>query len=330
MIKKLITSVLFLSTATLCFADTNILKVYTYDSFISDWGPGPTIEKKFEETCKCDLQFIGVGDGAALLARVQLEGKQTEADVILGLDTNLIERAKETGLFAKHNKTLDLNLPITWNDDTFIPFDWGYFSFVYNSEKITTAPKSFIELAERSDLKIIIQDPRSSTPGLGLLLWIKAVYGDDAGKIWEGLAPNILTVTKGWSEAYGLFLDGEADLVLSYTTSPAYHIIAENDFSIKAAIFDEGHYMQIEVAGKVLGSDQSDLADEFLEFMISERFQSIIPTTNWMYPVINLKSNLDKAFLSPISKNKSLIFDPKTAQENRGPALNEWLEILSK
>ena len=88
--------------------------------------------------------------------------------------------------------------------------------------------------------------------------------------------------------------------------------------------------MQIEVAGKVLGSDQSDLADEFLEFMISDPFQSIIPTTNWMYPVINLKSNLDKAFLSPISKNKSLIFDPKTAQENRGSALNEWLEILSK
>lgn len=36
-----------------------------------------------------------------------------------------------------------------------------------------------------------------------------------------------VTVTKGWSEAYGLFLKGESDLVLSYTTSPAYHIIAE-------------------------------------------------------------------------------------------------------
>ena len=104
MIKNLLTSVLFLSTATMCVADTNILKVYTYDSFISDWGPGPAIEKKFEETCNCDLQFIGAGDGAALLARVQLEGKQTEADVILGLDTNLIARAKDTGLFAKHIK----------------------------------------------------------------------------------------------------------------------------------------------------------------------------------------------------------------------------------
>mgnify|MGYP000742685383 CR=1 FL=1 len=211
-------------------------------------------KKSFEETCQCDLQLIGAGDGAALLARVQLEGKQTEADVVLGLDTNLTARAKETGLFTKHNKILNLNLPISWNDDTFIPFDWGYFSFVYNSEKVTSAPKNFIELAKRSDLKIVIQDPRSSTPGLGLLMWLKAAYGDEASKVWKGLAPNILTVTKGWSEAYGLFMDGEAELVLSYKTSPAYHIIAENDFSIKAAIFDEGHYMQIEVAGKVLGS----------------------------------------------------------------------------
>jgi thiamine transport system substrate-binding protein len=330
MIKNLTTLIFFLSTTTLCFGDTNVLKVYTYDSFISEWGPGPAIEKSFEETCQCDLQLIGAGDGAALLARVQLEGKQTEADVVLGLDTNLTARAKETGLFTKHNKILNLNLPISWNDDTFIPFDWGYFSFVYNSEKVTSAPKNFIELAERSDLKIVIQDPRSSTPGLGLLMWVKAAYGDEASKVWKGLAPNILTVTKGWSEAYGLFMDGEAELVLSYTTSPAYHIIAENDLSKKAAIFEEGHYMQIEVAGKVLGTDQSDLADEFLEFMISDTFQSIIPTTNWMYPVIDLKSNLDKAFLSPVSKNKSLIFDANTAQEVRDSALSEWLEILSK
>jgi ABC-type thiamine transport system substrate-binding protein len=50
-----------------------------------------------------------------------------------------------------------------------------------------------------------------------------------AGEIWEALADNIVTVTPGWSEAYGLFLEGEADMVLSYTTSPAYHLIAEED-----------------------------------------------------------------------------------------------------
>ena len=48
-------------------------------------------------------------------------------------------------------------------------------------------PKSFEDLIA-SDLSIVIQDPRSSTPGLGLLLWVKAAYGDRAPEIWKGLA----------------------------------------------------------------------------------------------------------------------------------------------
>ena len=159
-------------------------------------------------------------------------------------------------------------MPVEWNDPVFLPFDYGYFSFVYNSEKVKSAPKSFDDLLNMpEDFKIVIQDPRSSTPGLGLMLWIKEIYGDKAADVWKKLKPRILTITKGWSEAYGLFLEGEADMVLSYTTSPAYHLIAEEDSSKAAASFDEGHYMQIEVAGKVAGTDQPELADQFLQFM---------------------------------------------------------------
>ncbi|MBQ0804382.1 MAG: thiamine ABC transporter substrate-binding protein, partial [Sulfitobacter sp.] len=234
--------------ATSAYADTPELVVYTYDSFVSDWGPGPVIEKAFEETCACDLKFIGMGDGAALLARLKLEGARSDADLVLGLDTSLIAAAKETGLFAPTTVTADYDLPIAWTDDIFAPYDWGYFAFVHGTD--LTPPTNFKALAD-SDLKIVIQDPRSSTPGLGLLMWIKAAYGDDAPAIWEGLADNVVTVTKGWSEAYGLFLEGEADMVLSYTTSPAYHLIAEEDATKTAAAFNEGHYMQIEVVGKL-------------------------------------------------------------------------------
>jgi thiamine transport system substrate-binding protein len=46
-------------------------------------------------------------------------------------------------------------------------------------------PKSLKELVEGSaDEKIVIQDPRTSTPGLGLLLWVKSVYGDKAPEAW--------------------------------------------------------------------------------------------------------------------------------------------------
>ena len=103
-------------------------------------------------------------------------------------------------------------------------------------------------------------------------MWVKNAYGDRAGEIWASLADNIVTVTPGWSEAYGMFLEGEADMVLSYTTSPAYHLIAEEDASKAAAIFNEGHYMQIEVAGKLAATDQPELADAFLAFMTSDAF----------------------------------------------------------
>lgn len=313
--------------ATAAIAETPELTVYTYDSFVSDWGPGPAVKTAFEETCGCTLKFVGAGDGAALLARIKLEGARTKADIVLGLDTGLIASAIGTGLFAEHSVTANYDLPIDWNDSVFVPFDWGYFAFVHNVG--LDAPKNFKELAD-SDLKIIIQDPRSSTPGLGLLLWVKAAYGDEAPKIWANLSDNIVTVTKGWSEAYGLFLDGEADMVLSYTTSPAYHLIAEEDASKTTAVFEEGHYMQIEVAAKVAGTDQSDLADAFLEFMVTEAFQSIIPTTNWMYPVVVPAAGLPDGFETMAKPDKALLVSADMADEMRNKALAEWLDALSQ
>ena len=76
------------------------LTVYTYESFTAEWGPGPQVEKAFEAQCGCDLKFVSVADGVALLSRVKLEGDETKADIVLGLDTNLTAEAKATGLFA--------------------------------------------------------------------------------------------------------------------------------------------------------------------------------------------------------------------------------------
>ncbi len=313
--------------ATTAIADVPELTVYTYDSFVSDWGPGPQVKEAFEATCGCTLKLVGIEDGAALLARVRLEGTNTDADVVLGLDTNLITVAKGTGLFAPHAIVADYTLPIDWADDTFVPYDWGYFAFVHNAD--TPAPTNFKALAD-SDTKIVIQDPRSSTPGLGLLMWVKAAYGDEAPMIWEGLSDNIITVTKGWSEAYGLFLEGEADMVLSYTTSPAYHLIAEEDASKAAAAFDEGHYMQVEVAAKLASTDQPDLADQFLAFMVSDAFQTIIPTTNWMYPAVTPASGLPDGFDTLITPEKSLLLSADEASALRDKALDEWLNALSR
>jgi thiamine transport system substrate-binding protein len=321
---RLITPLLCLA-AVPALAETPTLNVLTYDSFAAEWGPGPAVEAAFEATCACDLVFVTGGDGAALLSRLMLEGEGTEADVVLGLDTNLTERARATGLFAPHGVTAAPDLPIPWNDETFLPFDWGWFAFVARAQ--TPAPVDFQALAA-SDLQVVIQDPRSSTPGLGLVMWVRAAYGDQAGALWSALADNIVTVTPGWSEAYGLFLAGEADAVLSYSTSPAYHLIAEGDQGFVAWPFTEGHALQVEVAAMLAASDQPDLARDFLAFIATPAFQAAIPTGNWMYPAFPLPEGLPDGFDSLITPTP-LWIPPDQAEALRDQAVEDWRAALA-
>lgn len=292
------------------------LDVYTYDSFAAEYGPGPALKTGFEATCGCTVKYVTAEDAIATLRKVQLEGATTPADVVVGLDTATSGEARATGLFAPHGLTVSgLALTGSWTDPDFVPFDYGYFAFVYNTQKTPAPPTSFEALiAEPSSFKIVVEDPRSSTPGLGLVYWIASAYGERAPEIWRGLKPHILTMTKGWSEAYNLFLDGQADMVLSYTTSPSYHAIAENNPNYGYAPFDEGYIAEIEVAGVLKSSDQPELARKFLAYLTTQEAQKVIPTTNWMYPVVDIGSALPPNFGKPPAKVIPL--DEKTIAAN--------------
>jgi len=305
------------------------LTVYTYDSFTSEWGPGPIIKEAFEAECDCVIDFVALDSSTGILNRVQLEGDASRADVVLGLDTNLMALAEDTGLLMPSGvDTSELNLPIEWTSTTFVPFDYGYFSFVYDTEQLASPPTSFEELIQApDDLKIIVQDPRTSTPGLGLLLWMKSIYGDEAAAKWEALQPKILTVTKGWSEAYfSLFLNGEAPMVLSYSTSPGYHMAIDKTERYQAAAFDEGHYLQVEVAALLKSSKQKELGQKFLQFILTPAFQTAIPLTNVMYPAIDIGDELPPEFNQLITPAKTLLIDTNTVRDERKNWTNEWLE----
>lgn len=308
------------------------LTVYTYDSFAASWGPAPKVKAAFEKEHNCTLTFVPSSSAIGSLRKIQMEGAKTKADIILGLDTSIAQTAKETGLFAKTTvDTSRLTLPKAWSDDTFVPFDYSYFAFVYDANRTQKAPKNFEALAAMpKDFKIVIQDPRSSTPGLGLLLWVKSIYREKAADYWKRLSPHILTITKGWSEAYGLFLKGEADMVLSYTTSPAYHMIAEGKSQYHAAKFDKGHYGQIEVAAMLKSSKHPVLAQAFLQFMLSDTFQDIIPTTNWTYPVVKTTKGVPEAFGKLITPAKMILQDGKSVEANRKAYIEEWRNATAK
>lgn len=282
-----------LSSLALSFsvlANQPTLTVYTYDSFTSDWGAGPKLEPIFEQQCGCNLKFMPFEDGVTMFNRIRLEGNKTKADVMLGIDNFVMPEAEKSGLFAEsglENKGLDLN----WTDKTFVPFDFGEYAFIYHKQKVANPPKSLKELVERQDLKVIYQDPRTSTVGRGLLFWVNSVYGDNAEQAWQNLAKHTVTVGKGWSETYGAFLKGESDLVLSYATSPLYHQWHEKDENYMAANFAEGHLVQVEVAAITKASKQPQLAKQFLAFLQQPEAQKIISFHNVMKPVVSSQAD---------------------------------------
>lgn len=320
-----------LTALTPALAQEPGLTVYTYESFTAEWGPGPRVKAEFEKSCGCRVNFVAVADGVALLSRLKLEGENTEADIVLGLDTNLAAEAKATGLFEPHGlDTGAITVPGGYRDDIFIPYDYGHFAVVYDTKTIDAPPTSLKDLVEGDpSQKIVIQDPRTSTPGLGLLLWVKSVYGDHAEEAWTKLRRRILTVTPGWSEAYGLFTKGEVPMVLSYTTSPAYHMVAEGSDRYQAAPFAEGHYIQIEVAGLTRTSDEKELARRFLDFMMSPALQDIIPTTNWMMPAGKTSEPLPPAFDRLVQPARTFLMDPSEVASNRQAWIDEWLTAMS-
>lgn len=319
-----------LLSATAAFSAEKTLTIYTYESFTADWGPGPQVKAAFEKTCACTVNYVSVEDGVALLNRLKLEGKNTKADIVLGLDTGLVADAKATGLFAPSGvDTSGVKVPGDFKDDVFVPYDYGHFAVVYDTEKLKTPPKSLDDLVNGNpDEKIVIEDPRTSTPGLGLLLWMKSVYGDKAADAWAKLSKRVLTVTPGWSEAYGLFTKGEAPMVLSYTTSPAYHEIEEKTSRYQAASFSEGHYIQVEVAGRTSTTHDPDLAKSFLAFMVSPAFQDIIPTTNWMLPVAKMDKPLPDAFNTLVQPSKTFLMSPEEVAKNRKAWVDEWVAAM--
>lgn len=308
-------------------AQADTLTVLAPDYFGSSWGPGPAIKEGFEARCDCTLEFR-TGD---VLPRLMLDGARLQGDVIIGLGTDELLRARQTGLFADHGQDLSpLSVPVTWEDDIFIPFNWSYVAFVYDQTRLETPPASFAELIERDDISLIWQDPRSSGAGLALLLWVDQLYGDDALGIWENLAAKTVTVTAGWSEAYGMFTNGEADMVLSYTTSPAYHIMDEDDDTKAAAIFDEGHYFTAEAAGILAGAAQPELARDFMAYILSDEFQQMIATANWSYPSALPREEWPEVFRDLPLPETAIFLTEDEADARRSPALAHWLDGMTR
>lgn len=280
------------------------LSVYVYDSFVAKGGLGPEIFPAFEKKCGCELKVQSSGDGGQLLTRLQLDAERGKpgAQVVLGLDEPTFDRARpwlEGGTDWLPRGARDLHSDLK-HTPGFYPFDYGFFSFIADHQALNEAklsvPKKLTDLlAPQWKRNVILEDPRTSTPGLAFVLYADQVSGMAEKEFWPKMRTQWLTLAAGWDSAYGLFLRKEGPLVWSYTTSQAYHE-AHGDSATsrryEAVLFEEGQPMQVEGAALVKnsfaegeqGKKQRQLAHDFLDYMLTSEVQSQIPTHQWMYP----------------------------------------------
>jgi thiamine transport system substrate-binding protein len=289
------------------------LTVYSYSALLSKWGPGEALKQAFEKKCDCSIKYIAADDGATLIRRIKLEGAKTKADVALGFDSNMGAEALANKIFVPSEVVLPKNMAAPMpgeHRNHFVPFDYGWLAIMYDSKKIKMPPKNMDDLLNRPEFakSLLIEDPRTSAPGLALLFWLKEIYKGNWEAQLSKLKRQTLTVSPGWTEAYGLFTKGEAPLVVSYTTSEIYHRVAENSERYRAAIFP-AHYAITEYAAITSVSKKATLARNFLNFLLTPEAQKIVAENNWMYPAIGTNNvpGLHKAFTEMLQPAKALI-----------------------
>lgn len=269
--------------------DRQKLRLLTYSTFVSSTGPGAEIIARFEKENNCVVEVVSSGDAGLLLERLKLGVAGVPFDVVLGFDQILLPEAdaqfewqpQAFAVSSRHPTLAEFIHP------HFLPYDWSPMSFVYRKGSSGPVPRNFADLI-RPEYKgqIALQDPRSSTPGLQFLQWVKAVESDKSESFLQQLKPNVHSVSPSWSFAYGLFKKEQVRFVFSYVTSLAYHWGMEGDRNFQILNFPEGHPVQVEYVGVPRSCRECVLAQKFVEELLKPWAQKLIMEKNFMFPVI--------------------------------------------
>lgn len=306
--------------------DGNTLTLYSYDTFSGDWGSSATLIPLFEEKTGLTVSVVSCGSSAEMINKLLREGENTPCDVVFGISDDLAMRIYPmlSPYNSKYISSIDSRL-IFDKENRLIPFDWGIFSFVWDTESNIEPPKSLWDLTkEEYKKKVILIDPRTSSVGYGLLLWTYNALGDSWLDWWRIMKENALVFASGWSTSYGLFTEGEAPIVISYTTSPVYHVENENSTRYQALIFEEGHEATIEGMGITKYSKNRENAERFIDFILLEG-QRELALTNSMYPSVS-STPLPSSYIYAPQPEK--IF---TLNEEKGTSLLAlWTEEIGK
>lgn len=307
--------------------------VYVYDSFVS-YGPAKFIKTEFEKRHPgIEVEFVATGPSRAMFSRLvnEMISGGTPADVFLG-EVNDVPRAKKFGLFISLTEADIPNLKdipkdlLLDPDLTIVPYEHGYITLVYDSEKLKPAelPQTFADLVKpQYQKKLIVQNALTSSVGQAFLFWTIYNYKDPGFlDYWRQLLPTILTIQPGWSASYKLFTKGEAPMVVSFSTDAYFNK------RYQPLLLDEQGYRTIFGASIVRTTDTPKLAREFINFLLSPEVQEKLPETEIMFPANAKVTVPDKFAQLAVIPPKPVMLPLDMVAENSDRWLDAWARLV--
>ncbi len=329
-------------TPTDSAGDARTLTVMTHDSFaISE-----DVIAQFESENNATVEFIRSGDTGAALNKAILSKDNPLADVFYGVDNTFLTRALDAEIFESYASPALVQVPAEFQldaDNRILPIDYGdvciNYDKAYFEENGLTVPTSLEELIQPEYAGLLaVENPATSSPGLAFLMATIAEFGEDGYlDYWQQLVDNGLVVVNDWETAYytnfsGSSGQGPQPMVVSYGSSPAAEVVyAESPIeeAPTASIIGENTcFRQIEFAGILAGTPNRDLAEKFLDFMLSPAFQEDIPLQMFVFPV-NREAQLPAAFTDNVDiPEHPATLAPDLINANREAWINAWTETV--
>ena len=318
------------------------LRVMTHDSFAAS----EDLITQFENEHNANISFILSGDTGSALNQAVLSRDNPLADVFYGVDNTFLTRALKEDIFESYRSPLLENIPDPFKLDPgsfALPVDYGdvciNYDKAYFKENNLPVPES-LEALTRPEYEglLVTENPATSSPGLAFLMATIAQFGEEGYlAYWEGLSQNGLVVASDWETAYysnfsGSTGQGPQPMVVSYGSSPAAEVVfAETplDESPTASIIGPNTcFRQIEFVGILKGTQNRDLAEKFVDFMLSSPFQEDIPMQMFVFPV-NPDANLPEAFVENVQiPDQPATLAPELIDENREAWIDAWMETV--
>jgi thiamine transport system substrate-binding protein len=316
------------------------ITLLTHDSF----DVSKPVLKAFEDQTGITVKVVAVGDAGQLANRLILDAGNPEGDVAFGIDNSQLADVTANNVFQPYasNALGAVATQYLVSDNLVTPIDHG--EVCVNDDLAayasTPAPETLGDLTNPAYRgQLVVENPSTSSPGLDFLLTTVAAYGDPGYlDYWQRLKDNNVTVVDGWERAYfGEFSgagggDGTHPLVVSYATSPVAEVYYADPPVAKAptGVLTDTCYSQIEYAGVLAGTDHTQAAEAFIDFMLSKPFQEDIPLRMFVSPVTTDVS-LPKVYTQnavPVPSPYSL--PPEEVAAHRADWVARWADLMGQ